>query len=63
MFYYCSSLEKLDIRKFDITNTTGYGGESWMWLVPTNCQIIVKDSMKEWFTENYPNYTNVIVGN
>ncbi len=63
MFYYCSSLEKLDIRKFDITNTTGYGGEFWMWLVPTNCQIIVKDSMKEWFTENYPNYTNVIVGN
>ena len=62
MFYNCPSLEKLDIRKFDITNTTGYN-TFWMWTVPTNCEIIVKDSMKEWFTENYPNYTNVIVGN
>ena len=62
MFYTCRSLEKLDIRKFDITNTTGYN-TFWMITVPTNCEIIVKDSMKDWFTENYPNYTNVIVGN
>lgn len=62
MFYYCNNLEKLDIRKFDITNTTGYN-EYWIYPVPTDCEIIVKESMKEWFTENKPSYTNVIVGN
>ena len=62
MFYYCTSLEKLDIRKFDIANTTGYN-EFWMSNVPKTCNIIVKDTMKQWFTENYPSYTNVTIEN
>ena len=62
MFYNCRSLEKLDIRKFDITKTTGYSNY-WIYPVPTTCSIIVNQSMKDWFTENLPNYTNVTIGN
>ena len=62
MFYNCRSLEKLDIRKFDITKTTGYS-YYWIYPVPTTCNIIVNQSMKDWFTENLSSYTNVIIGN
>lgn len=61
MFYNCRSLEKLDIRKFDITNTTGYD-YYWIYPVKTTCSIIVNQSMKDWFTENLPSYTNVTIG-
>ena len=63
MFYYCSNLKKLDIRKFDITNTTGHSA-FWMSSVPVSCEIIVKnETIKQWFAENHPSYTNVIIGN
>ena len=61
MFYNCQSLEKLDIRKFDITNTTGYSAY-WMSIVPKTCNIVVNETMKQWFTENLPSYTNVTIG-
>ena len=61
MFYNCQSLEKLDIRKFDITNTTGYSAY-WMSVVPKTCNIVVNETMKQWFTENLPSYTNVTIG-
>ena len=62
MFDKCRSLEKLDIRKFDIANTTGYS-YYWMDTVPTTCNIIVNEAMKQWFTENKSNYTNVTIAN
>ena len=61
MFYNCQSLEKLDIRKFDITNTTGYSAY-WMSVVPKTCNIVINETMKQWFTENLPSYTNVTIG-
>ena len=62
MFNKCRSLEKLDIRKFDIANTKGYS-YYWMDTVPTTCNIIVNEAMKQWFTENKSNYTNVTIAN
>ena len=62
MFYECRSLKKLDIRKFDITNTTGHSA-LWMSNVPVSCEIIVKnETIKQWFAENHPSYTNIIIG-
>ena len=61
LFNGCRNLNKLDIRKFDMTNVTDYG--NIFNIVPTACNIIVNQNMKDWMTEHFPNYTNVIISN
>ena len=63
MFYYCQNLTKLDIRKLELTKTVG-DNAFFMGLVPTSCEIIVKnEAEKQWFSEHHPTYTNIVIAN
>ena len=70
MFYSCSSLQHLDMRSFEwdkLTSTTttfnsvfGDGGGGSAYMVPSSCEIIVKDNtQKQWFTSKFSRFTNV----
>ncbi|MBP5408483.1 MAG: BspA family leucine-rich repeat surface protein [Bacilli bacterium] len=62
MFGGCTSLRKIDIRKFPLINAregSSYSGNVFTG-VPNDCLIIVKDNdNKEWITSRYSNLTNV----
>jgi hypothetical protein len=58
MFYYCTSLEKIDIRSMTFDNVTNQNMAFYQ--VPNDCEIIVKDNtQKEWITSRFTNLTNV----
>ena len=57
-FYNCNNLNRLDIRKMLLTNTTNH--DNTFNGVPTSCLIIVKDAtQKAWMNTNFSSYTNV----
>ena len=59
MFRNCTSLEELDISNI---STTPNSKQNMFENVPANCLIYVKDqSMKDWFTTNFPSLTNVVI--
>ena len=64
MFYGCNKLMYINLSTFDFANTTFGSINSFLHGVPYKCNIIVKDrGSKDWFTNNFPSYTNVeIVG-
>lgn len=61
MFYNCSALQKIDIRKLNvskITSSTNYN--NMLYNVPKSCLIIVMDdACKTWFGSNFSAWTNV----
>lgn len=58
MFSGCTALTHLDIRNFDFTNVNYY--TSMLDDVPTNCEIIVKNTTaKNWFKSKFSSWTNV----
>jgi hypothetical protein len=65
LFNYCTSLQHLDIRRFDFTNVANYASmfgsaDSAASQVPANCEIIVADqTAKDWITTNFAWLTNV----
>lgn len=61
MFNGCTSLQHLDMRKFEFSKITNANYRAGMFTgVPTDCEIIVKNSTeKDWFTTNFPSLTNV----
>jgi hypothetical protein len=60
MFDRCSSLQKIDMRNFDLTLISSGNCTDMFKRVPIACLIIVKDdASKEWMNTNFANYTNV----
>jgi surface protein len=58
MFYNCSSLTRLDMRKYNFTRITT--STNMFTNVPANCLIIVADTtQKDWFATKFPSLTNV----
>ncbi len=58
MFSSCQKLENLVID-FDISNVDDF---THMFLyVPNTVGIVTNENMKKWLSENYPNFTNVLV--
>ena len=63
MFYGCTSLMHIDIRGLSfpssgVTYTEMFGADESTY-VPANCEIIVKDGMKEWLETKFPRMTNI----
>lgn len=58
MFNNCFALSHIDMRNFDFTKVSGYGNAFNG--VPTDCEIIVKDTtQKQWFASHFSTLTNV----
>ena len=58
MFNGCNTLQKLDIRKFNLENHTGTKAYAF-YNIPNNTEILTNEKMKIWFSTNYPAFTNI----
>lgn len=60
MFNKCSSLQKIDLRNFNLSLISSGNCSNMFKSVPAACLIIVKDdASKEWMNTNFANWTNV----
>lgn len=60
MFSGCTSLQFVDVRKYDFANYIGNNIGSMLNNVPTDCVFVVADdTQKEWCNTKFPTYTNV----
>ena len=60
MFSQSTSIQKIDLRKADLSSVTNYSNMFYM--LSVNPKIIVKDStQKKWITDKFNTLTNVVV--
>lgn len=61
MFYNCSALQKIDIRKLNVSKITSSSNyNNMLYNVPKSCLIIVMDdACKTWFGSKFSAWTNV----
>ncbi len=62
MFYNCSSLSKLDLSKFNISNVTMLGNSEWNMGMFYNCSKLTTLNVSNWDTSNVTEFRNLFRG-